>query len=101
MILTAKQEGGWENPKPGMHQAVCVDEIEKKDQETNYGKKDQVWLVFLLDQPLQRFDVAAALPFMLDLRERWRERCLREMADALHEGDASPDTYTVKSPRRL
>ena len=50
MILTAKQEGGWENPKPGMHQAVCVDEIEKKDQETNYGKKNQIWLVFLLDQ---------------------------------------------------
>lgn len=50
MILTANSEGGWENPKPGMHQAVCVDEIEKKDQETNYGKKDQVWLVFLLDQ---------------------------------------------------
>ena len=50
MILTAKNEGGWENPKPGMHQAVCVDEIEKKDQETNFGKKDQVWLVFLLDQ---------------------------------------------------
>lgn len=50
MILTANNEGGWENPKPGMHQAVCVDQIDKKDQETNFGKKDQVWLVFLLDE---------------------------------------------------
>ena len=40
-------------------------------------------LLFLLDQPLQRFDVAAAIPYMLDLRERWRGRCLREMAEAL------------------
>ena len=39
----------------------------------------------LLDQPLQRFDVAAAIPYMLDLRERWRGRCLSEMAEALRE----------------
>ena len=50
MILTANSEGGWENPKPGMHQAVCVDEFEMKDQETDYGKKDQIWLVFLLEE---------------------------------------------------
>lgn len=42
-------------------------------------------LLFLLDQPLQRFDVAAAIPYMLDLRERWRGRCLSEMAEALRE----------------
>ena len=46
-------------------------------------------LLFLLDQPLQRFDVAAAIPYMLDLRERWRGRCLREMAEALQEPDGA------------
>ena len=46
-------------------------------------------LLFLLDQPLQRFDVAAAIPYMLNLRERWRERCLHEMAEALREPEGA------------
>ena len=46
-------------------------------------------LLFLLDQPLQRFDVAAAIPYMLDLRERWRGRCLSEMAEALREREGA------------
>lgn len=55
MIL--KEESGassWENPKPGLHQAVCVDIDDLGMQQTNYGEKHQLKLVFELDQ--QRSD---------------------------------------------
>ena len=40
-------------------------------------------LLWLLDAPLADFDLAASLPYVLDLRERWRETCLAEMAGEL------------------
>lgn len=43
-------EGGWENPKLGMHQAVCVDDIDLGEVETKFGKKPRIRLMFLLDQ---------------------------------------------------
>ena len=55
MIL--KEDSGassWENPKPGLHQAVCVDIDDLGMQQTNYGEKHQLKLVFELDQ--QRSD---------------------------------------------
>ena len=55
MIL--KEESGassWENPKPGLHQAVCVYIDDLGMQQTNYGEKHQLKLVFELDQ--QRSD---------------------------------------------
>lgn len=55
MIL--KEESGpssWENPTPGLHQAVCIDVIDLGVQQTNYGEKPQLKLMFELDQ--QRSD---------------------------------------------
>lgn len=49
MKLSAS-EGGWENPKLGMHKAVCVDDIELPQQETKFGLRDKLRLVFLLEQ---------------------------------------------------
>lgn len=43
-------EGGWENPKLGMHQAVCVDDLDMGEVDTAHGKKRKIKLMFLLDQ---------------------------------------------------
>ena len=46
-----------------------------------------VWPIFLKYACTLR--MAAAIPYMLDLRERWRGRCLSEMAEALREREGA------------
>lgn len=50
MILTENASGGWEHPTAGLHQAVCVDVIDLGVQQTKFGEKEQVKLVFQLDE---------------------------------------------------
>lgn len=49
MILKDVSQSDWENPSPGIHQAVCIDWIDLGLQETEYGEKHRVQLLFQLD----------------------------------------------------
>lgn len=50
MILKDVPQSDWENPSLGVHKAVCVDWVDLGLQETEYGEKQRVKLVFELDE---------------------------------------------------
>tara|TARA_Y100000310_G_scaffold325342_1_gene388649 strand:+ start:815 stop:1417 length:603 start_codon:yes stop_codon:yes gene_type:complete len=49
-ILKDESKSDWENPKVGMTAAICIDVVDLGVQSTEYGDKEQIKLVFQLDQ---------------------------------------------------
>ena len=50
IILKDESTSDWENPKVGMTAAICIDVVDLGLQSTEYGDKEQIKLVFQLDQ---------------------------------------------------
>jgi hypothetical protein len=50
MILSDTSTSSWENPTLGLHGAVCVDVADLGIQQTNFGEKHLIAVVFGLDQ---------------------------------------------------
>jgi len=53
ITLTASSGSGtWENPDAGEHSAVLCDVILNKNEQTSFGEKDQLYLVFQLESTM-------------------------------------------------
>ena len=87
-LTQTKSSGAWENPEAGEHKAVCVDVVLNKNEQTNFGEKDMIYLFFELEaensqgrRHIVRYRATASLNPKANLcrfMQKWRDKRIND-----------------------